>query len=118
MTRTARVLLVAAGFLVGAALLLAQSPASPAAAPAQHAPAPAAPQPTQLEKTQLENIQLKMMLLDDEERSLAPRRQQLQQQYGALVEQIQSEHPGYLWNPQTAALVPAPKPAAKPEVKK
>lgn len=126
MTRTARVLLVAAGFLVGAVLLLAQTskahPAPPAAhpVPAAHAGGrvqPAMPQPTELERTQLENIQLRMMLLGDEERSIPQRQQQLQEQYGALVQQIQREHPGFVWNPQTSALVPQlpvkPAPAAK-----
>jgi methionine-rich copper-binding protein CopC len=120
MTRTLRVLVAAAGFLAVTALLLAQSPA-PHPALSQPAPAasrPAAPAPTPLEKAQLENIQLKLMLLDDEERSIPERRQQLQQQYGAMAQQIQGEHPGYLWSPQQGALVAIPKPAAKPEVKK
>lgn len=110
MIRTARVLAVAAGFLIGAVLLLAQSPK--ASAPGALPPAGVAA-PTELERALLENIQLKMMLLSDEERSIPERRQQLQQQYGSLVQQIEKEHPGSVWNPQTMTLVPAPKPAAQ-----
>lgn len=123
MSRTTRVLLLAAGFLCGAMLLLGQpSHPQPKPALAQQAtqakpPAPPAaaplPQATELEKTQLENVQLRMMLLEDEERSLPQRKEQLQMQYGALIQQIQREHPGFIWNPQTASLVPAPKPEAK-----
>ena len=76
-------------------------------------PPAAAAAPTELEKTQLENIQLRMMLLQDEENSLPQRKQQLQVQYGALIQQIQAEHPGFVWNPQTGGLVPAPKPEVK-----
>ena len=126
MSRTTRVLLLAAGFFCGA-LLLGQSPqpktkaalsAAQPAAPTPSAlpagkPVPAPPAATELEKTQLENIQLRMMLLEDEERSLPERKQQLQTQYGALVERIQAEHPGFVWNPQTGSLVAAPKPEGK-----
>lgn len=93
---------------------LPQPPTQKAAAPAGTVK-PALPEPTQLERVQLENIQLRMMLLQDEERSLPQRRQDLQQQYGDLVRKIESEHPGYVWNPQTASLVKAPKPKAKGE---
>ncbi len=126
MSRTTRVLLLAAGFFCGAVLLLGQSPSHPkpkpalaqateAKPPAPPAPPAAAPLPqaTDLEKAQLENVQLRMMLLEDEERSLPQRKQQLQMQYGALIQQIQNEHPGFIWNPQTASLVSAPKPEAK-----
>ena len=123
MSRTTRVLLLAAGFLCGAMLLLGQ-PGQPKPKPAlaqqatQAKPpapsaAPAQAQTTELEKTQLENIQLRMMLLEDEERSIPERKQQLQTQYGALIQQIQREHPGFVWNPQTATLIPVPKPEEK-----
>lgn len=82
----------------------------PAAAPATATPA----QPTELERTKLENLQLRMMLLNQEEQSIPERRSQIQQQYGAMIREIEAGHPGYAWNPTANALVlkPAP-PAAK-----
>ena len=77
-------------------------------------PAPAAPvyeawpQPTEVQRLKLENLQLRATLLSQQQ-------QALQQEYGALVQQIIAEHPGYIWNPQTAALQLAPKPAAQPK---
>jgi hypothetical protein len=77
-------------------------------------PAPAAPvyealpQPTEVQRLKLENLQLKASLL-------AQQQQALQQEYSALVQAIIAEHPGYIWNPQTASLQPAPKPAPQPK---
>ena len=112
---------VAALAVACAAALFAQDPApkpkpEPPAKPAAAAPAtPAAP--TDLETAQMENIQLRMALLEDEAQSLPQRRTELVQRYGALVQKIESEHPGYSWNPQAGRLVPtpAPAPAAKPK---
>jgi hypothetical protein len=75
---------------------------------AQHVPVrEALPQPTEVQRLKLENLQLKATLLSQQ--------QALQQEYGALVQAIIAEHPGYIWNPQTASLQPAPKPAPQPK---
>lgn len=100
------------------------TPALKPPTPPPAAATPAAPaEPTELERTKLENIQLRMALLQQEELSLPQRRQELQQQYGMIVQQIEREHPGYVWNPQAGGLVAVPvaKPAEKkpaPEAKK
>jgi hypothetical protein len=80
------------------------------------APKPAAP--TELERTKLENIQLRMALLQQEEMSLPQRRQELQVQYGEIIQAIERENPGYVWNPQTGSLVPKPIPAPAPKPEK
>jgi hypothetical protein len=68
----------------------------------------ALPQPTEVQRLKLENLQLKATLLSQQQ-------QALQQEYGALIQTIIAEHPGYIWNPQTAALQPAPKPVPQPK---
>lgn len=68
-------------------------------------PTPSSPQaatPTELQKVKLENLQLKASLLQQQQMQLAA-------EYNALVQQIVAEHPGYIWNPQTANLMKAPE---------
>jgi hypothetical protein len=83
---------------------LVPSPPTVAGAPVREA----LPQPTEVQRLKLENLQLKATLLSQQQ-------QALQQEYGALVQAIIAEHPGYIWNPQTASLQPAPKPAPQPK---
>ena len=93
--------------LLWAGTAAAQAPASspqPAAA-AKPAPTSSSPEPSELEKARLENLQLKFTLLDGQQRDL-------QSQYGALIQQIQAEHPGTYWDAKAGALKPIP--AAKP----
>lgn len=103
----ALVCLVVGGFAVAQTHRPATQTTAPDAKPKAAAPAA----PTELERSQLENIQLRLALLEDEEQSLPTRRTDLVNHYGAIVRQIEAEHPGYAWNPQANALVPAP---AKP----
>ena len=56
---------------------------------------------SELERTKIENLQLKYTLLKAQE-------QELQNQYNALVMGIEKEHPGYVWNPTTNALMKKP----------
>ena len=89
------------------------APAYPAPAitpvPAHPAPAitPVPAQPalgqdlSELERTKIENLQLKYTLLKAQE-------QELQNQYNALVMGIEKEHPEYVWNPTTGALMKKP----------
>lgn len=107
---------------LGAIALFGQEPSAtqkpkPPAPPAAPAPAPAPPAPTELERTQLENLQLRMALIQDEENSLPQRRNEIQQKYSVLIQQIQHEHPGYVWNPQAGTLVKAPEPPKPPAPK-
>lgn len=91
--------------LLGAALLLAQTKQT--TPPQKSDVAKAAPTValTEVEQLKLENLTLKASLLSQQQ-------QQLQQQYGALVAEIQKAHPGYVLSP-AGTLVPAPKPAQK-----
>ena len=108
-------------FFIALALLAASLPAQkPAPKPTAAPPAPpaaAAPAPDKLESVQLENLELKAQLLAQEEASIPQRRAELQQQYGALIRKIESEHPGWVWNPQIHGLMIAP-PASAPAAKK
>ena len=89
---------------------------APAITPVPAHPAPAYPAPaitpvpaqpalgqdlSELERTKIENLQLKYTLLKAQE-------QELQNQYNALVMGIEKEHPGYVWNPTTGALMKKP----------
>lgn len=58
---------------------------------------------SQAEAMHIENIQLKMTILRQQE-------MQLQQEYEAIIEAVQKEHPGYTLNRQTNQLVALPKP--------
>ena len=58
---------------------------------------------SQAEALHIENIQLKMTILRQQE-------MQLQQEYDAVVDAVQKEHPGYTVNRQTNQLVALPKP--------
>ena len=81
---------------------ITQGPAHPAPA---ITPVPAQPalgqDLSELERTKIENLQLKYTLLKAQE-------QELQNQYNALVMGIEKEHPGYVWNPTTGALMKKP----------
>jgi hypothetical protein len=48
---------------------------------------------------------------------LSAQMEALQTQYSQLVQQILQEHPGFQWDPRSASLVAAPKPAPKAEAK-
>ncbi len=100
---------------IGTSPALSQSPkpafnSQPSAAsqtPAPKAQPAAAPEPqvlTELEQTKVENLQLKTTLLRQQE-------QVLNAAYLALAEQIAKAHPGFILNPQTGQLQPAPRPA-------
>lgn len=67
----------------------------------------AMPQLSELERAKLENLQLKFQLLNAQQ-------QQLQAAYSGLVQQIQAEHPGFVWDAGASTLRPVPKPG-KPE---
>ena len=92
-----------------ALMALAMTTAAQTPVTAQHAPAitPVPAQPalgqdlSELERTKIENLQLKYTLLKAQE-------QELQNQYNALVMGIEKEHPGYVWNPTTGALMKKP----------
>jgi hypothetical protein len=102
----ASLLLLLSAALVFPSPVVAQKAAPPAVAAAT-------PEPTELEKAQIENIQLRMQLLQEEERSLPQRRNDLIQQYSQIIQRIIAEHPGYTWDSNRGALVPVPKPAEK-----
>jgi len=97
-----------------------EQPAPPAAkaAPVREA----LPELTEAEKMKLENLQLKAALLARQERDtienqhpeLVQAEKELQAQYNALIQQIVAEHPGYVWNPTTNSLIPAPPPHVMP----
>ena len=95
-------------------------PAPPAAvAPGPKAAGPVWPSPSdhdKLEQFQLENVQLRLALITDEENSLPQRKSALTEQYGSIIQKIQAEHPGYVWNPQLNGLVPAPPPAKPAQI--
>lgn len=93
--------------LVSAAAAFTQTKPAPAPAPAV---SETAPQITELERTKLENLGLKFQLLQQQQ-------QQLQQSYAETVRQIQTEHPGYIFDAQTSTLRKQPAPAAKPTAK-
>ena len=71
----------------------------------------ALPQPTDLQTTRLENISLKLTLLNQEANQLIGQR-------GELIDQIQKEHPGFIWDTRNNRLIPAtPKSAGKQPAK-
>lgn len=104
------IVLSAASLLNGQQKPAAAQPAVPAKVDAVK---PNPPEPTELQSTQLENLSLRMALLQQEEQSLPQRKMELQQRYGSLVREIESQHPGFAWNPQMSRLLPVPKPEAK-----
>lgn len=83
-------------------------------APAPAQPAAAEPQATEFQKLKLENLQLKFGALQQQQI-------QVQQEYTALIHQIEQEHPGYIWSLAEGRLRPvAPlqtKPAIEPAKK-
>jgi len=96
--------------LVSAAAAFAQTKSAPATAPAPTVTEPApqlTEQLTELERTRLENLQLKFQLLQQQQ-------QQLQQSYADTVRQIQTEHPGYIFDAQTSTLRKQLAPTAAP----
>ena len=105
--------------LISAAVLCAQTASKPVvraalraalmqAVPPTTAPVTEAlPQLTELERTRLENLQLKFQLLQQQQ-------QQLQQSYADTVRQIQTEHPGYIFDAQSSTLRKQPSPATAP----
>lgn len=70
-------------------------------------PASGAPEPTENEKLRLENLQLKFSALQAQQMDL-------QNQYVALIRQIEAEHPGFTFNLQTGKLTPVVAPQTKP----
>lgn len=90
-----------------APFILSQSPSQHANPPAARAPQTAspswAPMLSEEENLKIENLQLRMTLLRDQEN-------QINQQFAALIEQIEKEHPGYVWSPQANGLVRSPQP--------
>jgi hypothetical protein len=92
-----------------------------------HTPAEALPQPTETELLKIENLQLKATVLaqalqsiDEQLKRLpserdATRKQQDQilQDYTALIKKIESEHPGFHWEPVKRTLIAIPKPTDK-----
>lgn len=88
----------------------------------------AMPQPTELQLLKIENIELKLTILsqtiqsiDEMTRKLPSEREAtkkeqdaLSAEYSALIRKIESEHPGFRWDPahRTLAAIPTPaKPA-------
>lgn len=92
-------------------LLGQANPKNEKPAPSPSAAQAAPPQLTETQRLQVENLQLKNTLL---QRQMA----EIQAEFSALVEAIDKEHPGWLYNPQAGQFVPKPKAEGKPEGKK
>ena len=112
---TLRILAVSAWTAIAVLAVCGQEKKAPPATPPTTQAEAEAGGPTELELAKLENIQLRMALLQQEEQSLPQRRSELQTAYGQLIQQIERDHPGYIWNPQINGLMKKPEPAAQPK---
>lgn len=70
---------------------------------------------TELEQDKLLIIQLRAQLASTQQQLAQIQLQLAQQDYGPAVQSIQAAHPGFVWNPQQAALVPLPAPPPAPK---
>lgn len=113
--------------VLAAVTCVAQSPKPAPPAPHQLV----GPQLTELERIQIQNMELRMQLLNDEQQSIPAKIealqaeqkqipqhiQALQAEFGAFVQNLAKDHPGYVFNPQQMAFVFEPKAAPKPTTK-
>lgn len=67
------------------------------------------------EALEIENLQLKFSVLSNQQQQLRAQQIDLSNQYAALVQTIEAGHPGFKLDPQTAKLIPAPKPVPAPK---
>lgn len=108
-----------APFILAASLGAQTAPSVPNKPPIQQVPPRNAPALTELEATKLELYGAQNVLLRNQE-------QELKAKFNALIQAINTNHPGYMFNMQNGTLMPIPtppkaeetKPFAPPEVKK
>lgn len=81
--------------------------------------APAAPPAlTKQEQSDLKVIELQFELLASQQQQLKAEQEQFQAQYSEFVKSLETEHPGFKWNPQAHQLMPAPRVQPAPQQKK